>query len=64
MICPDCGNTDFEVMADITFTFPYKYYHRLTKELLTNDDFKLMGVNWSNADFICKNCGFVMRPQL
>lgn len=57
MKCKNCGGEDFTVMTTMIVSFPFEYYHKLTKTKMRKKEFGVWGVNWNDSDFICKKCG-------
>lgn len=47
-------------MTEIIASMPFDFYRNLTKKKMQNKDFKVWGVNWDRASFICKDCGYTV----
>lgn len=61
MKCKNCGSEEFTVMTTMLVSMPFEMYHKLTKKKMRDKEFKIWGVRWGKADFICKNCGLVIE---
>lgn len=61
MLCPNCGKHEMRIMANLTFSCPSDWFHRLTKKKMTSKDFEVWGVDWDFADFICPKCGLIIN---
>lgn len=60
MKCKNCNSENITIMTEIIASMPFDFYHNLTKKKMQTKDFKVWGVNWDTASFICKDCGYTI----
>lgn len=56
--CEKCGG-ETRAMVQMVVSAPPNMLHNFTKKNMSSKEFKIMGVLWETADFICSTCGHV-----
>lgn len=61
MKCQNCGSENLGMMIDVAMSMDFDKYMNLHKTDLRKADVKIWGVDWAEADIICKKCGHLVK---
>ena len=56
--CPKCGSNHIHFIVPILVSAPFDYYPSLSKQSLRDRAVTVVGVNWSDRELFCLDCGW------